>query len=101
MGPNLLVEDITVNAILPAFVPTGLAPKELLAVWPERYITPISTVLRAYHQFIDDGTLTGQCGECSVDQIHFRPVLDYPDESQRWIGQESMKLWDNAYGIDK
>ncbi|KAL7270289.1 hypothetical protein RUND412_007006 [Rhizina undulata] len=91
-------ENITVNAILPAFVPTGLAPEGLIDAWPREHVTPMSTVMKAYDMFLDDEKrLTGQTGECSLDQVFLRQKLEYPNESQRWCHEESASLWANAY----
>jgi len=97
-GPMLTQdENITVNCILPAFVPTGLAPPGLIDIFPKEHITPMSTVMKAYDTFMADDEMTGQTVELSQGQLFFREKADYPNESQRWIGEESKKFWDEAY----
>jgi 15-hydroxyprostaglandin dehydrogenase (NAD) len=60
VGPVLLnKENITVNAICPAFIATGLAPKAVLEVFPKEHLTPMSTALRAYDTFLADDSMTG------------------------------------------
>jgi Enoyl-(Acyl carrier protein) reductase len=63
VGPVLLnKENITVNAICPAFIATGLAPKAVLEVFPKEHLAPMSTALRAYdtRTFLADDSMTGR-----------------------------------------
>lgn len=96
-GPVFVKEGITVNAICPAFIPTNLCPPEVAARWPKEHITPLSTVNKAMDAFLADDNLTGQAVELSQENIYFRQQVDYPNESQRWIGLESDKIWDVGY----
>ncbi|KAI9837918.1 MAG: hypothetical protein M1837_002657 [Sclerophora amabilis] len=93
-------ENITVNCVCPAFVPTSLPPAKLKNAWPEEHITPPETIVRAFENFLNDRTLTGKVAECSLDQIFYREIIDYPNESQRWVNEESSHLWDAAYGME-
>ncbi|CAN9097212.1 unnamed protein product [Alternaria alternata] len=63
----------------------------------KRHITPLSTVNKAIDAFLADDTLTGQAVELSQENIYFRQPVDYPNESQRWIGEESDKIWNLGY----
>jgi 15-hydroxyprostaglandin dehydrogenase (NAD) len=88
MGENagLQAENITVNAICPSFVPSGLAPPEMLkrtcfrvlgliVVMEEKfphYITPASTITKAFNMFLDDDSLSGKVAECVIDRIYLR-----------------------------
>ncbi|USP73243.1 hypothetical protein yc1106_00517 [Curvularia clavata] len=96
-GPNFVKENITVNAICPAFIPTNLAPAVLLESWPKEHLTPMSTVIKAIDAFLADPKLTGQVVELSLDNIYFRQPVEYVNESQRWIGTYSDQIWDLAY----
>ncbi|EMD96963.1 hypothetical protein COCC4DRAFT_199667 [Bipolaris maydis ATCC 48331] len=96
-APNFINENITVNAICPAFIPTNLCPPEVAARWPKEHITPLSTVLKAIDAFLKDDQLTGQAVELSQENIYFRQPVDYVNESQRWIGLESGKIWNEGY----
>jgi len=96
-GPVMVKEGITVNAICPAFIPTNLCPPEILAVWPQEHITPVTTALKAIDAFLDDDAVTGQTVELSQENIYFRQHVDWANESQRWIGTESQKIWDEGY----
>ncbi|KAK7206468.1 hypothetical protein BZA70DRAFT_287946 [Myxozyma melibiosi] len=97
VAPIFIKENITVNCICPAFVETNLAPKDLLRRMPREHVTPMSTVLRAFQSFADDDALTGQAAECSLGDIFYRPVLPYPNESERWMFEESHKIWEAGY----
>lgn len=89
MGENagLQAENITINAICPSFVPTGLAPPEMLkcksTIWCfllilvmedkfPHYITPASTIVKAFNMFLDDDSLSGKAAECVIDKIYLR-----------------------------
>lgn len=98
-GEVFVKEGITVNAICPAFMVTNLCPPAILKVWPKEHITPLSTANKAIDAFLADDTLTGQAVELTQDDIFFRQPVDYPNESQRWIGTESYKLWDQGYAL--
>jgi 15-hydroxyprostaglandin dehydrogenase (NAD) len=51
--------------------------------------------------FLADDTLTGQAVELSQENIYFRSQPDWPNESQKWIGEESNKIWDEGYAVGK
>lgn len=96
-GPIFVKEGITVNCICPGFIPTNLCPPQVLEVWPEEHITPLSTAIKAIDAFLGDDTLTGQVVELSQENIYFRDHVDWVNESQKWIGTESLHIWDEAY----
>lgn len=56
----------------------------------------MSTILKAFNLYLDTDA-TGQIGECSLDEIHFRKQPEYPNESQKWIMENSGSLWAQAY----
>ncbi|KAL2786624.1 hypothetical protein BJX66DRAFT_328429 [Aspergillus keveii] len=97
LGPVLQRQNIQVNTICPAFVPTALCPKEMLDRFPKEHVTPISTVIKAYDTFLHDDSICGQTVELSLDKLYFRTKPDYPNESQRWLGEESASFWEEAY----
>ncbi|KAA8912027.1 hypothetical protein FN846DRAFT_897566 [Sphaerosporella brunnea] len=97
MAPILAKEKITINAVLPAFVPTGLAPPGLIDAWPKEHITPMSTVLKAFNMFVDNDEMTGETGECSLDTVYLRKQPEYANESQRWGREEGGKVWALVY----
>ncbi|QKX53807.1 uncharacterized protein TRUGW13939_00887 [Talaromyces rugulosus] len=97
LGPIFAKENIHVNAICPAFVPTALCPEEMLDRFPKEHITPMSTVIKVYDKLISDSSIYGQTVELSLDQLYFRTKPDYPNESQRWLGEDSAAFWEEAY----
>lgn len=101
VGPRLLADDnLTVNAILPGMVVTGLTPPWLVAQIPQEYLTPMSTILRAFDDLIKEETVdgrlhrkTGQCLEAAEDKLFYREPVEFPSDGQRWLFDE------NANGI--
>jgi 15-hydroxyprostaglandin dehydrogenase (NAD) len=96
-APVMIQEGITVNAICPGFIPTNLCPPGLLELWPKEHITPLSTAIKAIDAFLEDDTMTGETVELSQENIYFRKHVDWANESQRWVGEESQSLWDAVY----
>jgi 15-hydroxyprostaglandin dehydrogenase (NAD) len=97
VGPVLAKENITVNAICPAFIKTNLAPKVILEKFPEEHVTPMSTALKAFDAFLGDDSMTGQTVELSLGDWFFRKQPEWANESQRWLGDDSGPFWDEAY----
>ena len=96
-GETFAKEGITVNCICPGFIPTNLCPPHMLELWPKEHITPLSTATKAIDTFLGDPTMTGQVVELSLDQLYFRKIPEWANESQRWIGEESGSFWEKAY----
>jgi 15-hydroxyprostaglandin dehydrogenase (NAD) len=107
-------ENIAVNAIMPAYVDTPLVPVNLTKRWPEKYITPLSTMMRAYDELmaekghvVQDGKSDGKDGvvktaqtvECVVDKLFYRDPVAPADESQAFLVRESGEggLWGQAF----
>ncbi|EJP70461.1 15-hydroxyprostaglandin dehydrogenase (NAD(+)) [Beauveria bassiana ARSEF 2860] len=101
--------NMTLNAILPAFVPTGLAPEGLVAKIRDRgYLTSMETVVKALGLFLSetaelpdyvqrievpaatagDGPLTGECAEVSMTEIYLRGSVPFANDSQRWFSED-------------
>lgn len=95
-GPGFAKEGIFINCIMPAFVPTGLCPPHVLDIFPKEHITPMSIILKAYDKFLD-GEMSGQTVEVTLDELHFRTQPEYPNESQRWMGEDAGGFWAEAY----
>lgn len=94
MGQKLkeLGEPITVNAICPGLVPTGLnLGNPLMDVTPKEFFTPQATIVRAVERIIEDDSLTAQILECSVEDIVARPVLPYLNAAAEFIGAGKFK----------
>ena len=98
VGPRFAREGIAINALLPAFVPTGLAPPGLVdAIAAKGHLTPMSTVLRAYDALLA-GESAGETVECSLGELYWRRPVAYPNESQRWLNEDAAGVWGGAYG---
>lgn len=54
LAPVAKPHNITINAIAPGLVITGLPPTELVEGVPESTLTPKETLMRAYDELIDD-----------------------------------------------
>ncbi len=105
VGPALMAMDnLAVNCICPAFVATPLMPDTISSIWPKEYITPFSTLMRAYDELIDekgsiqqdgksdgeDGVAkTGQSVEVVVDKLFYRKPVKFADESQRFLIEDA------------
>ncbi|KAI1609638.1 hypothetical protein EDD37DRAFT_204952 [Exophiala viscosa] len=105
VGKNLLASDnVAVNCIMPAYVDTNLTPDEVTALWPKEWVTPLSTMNRAYDELIDkhgrveqDGKSDGKDGkvkagkavECACDKLYYRNGVEYADESQKFCIEQS------------
>ena len=115
VGPALMAMDnLAVNCICPAFVATPLVPDSMSSVWPKEYITPFSTLMRAYDELIDekgsiqqDGKSDGENGvvkrgqsvEVVVDKLFYRKPVEFADESQKFLIEDAHKpdgLWARA-----
>ena len=90
-------DGITLNAVCPAFVKTGLCPPGMVDKMPKEHVTPMSTIMKAFDQFLDHDKMTGQTVECSLDHLYFRQMPEWANESQRWLGEGSDGFWEKAY----
>ena len=105
VGKSLQASDnIAVNCIMPAYVDTGMTPSEVTELWPKEWLTPISTMVRAYDELASetgevaqDGKSDGKNGkvkagqavECVVDKLYYRRPVEYADESQKFLIEQS------------
>jgi len=70
LGPQLAVENITVNAVCPNVTRTKLAPAEVFDIFEtQNTITPIDTVTKAFLSFLGDSQANGETIEVSIDTI--------------------------------
>lgn len=58
----------------------------------------METCLNAYDKFIENDTLTGQVAELSIEKVIFRKQIEYANENQRWMLEDALKVWNQAYG---
>ncbi|KUJ12861.1 NAD(P)-binding protein [Mollisia scopiformis] len=94
----LKVSGIRVNSICPAFVPTNLAPPGLMEAWPKSGITPMSTIMRAYDEFLDEEKAwNGQCVEASLEELTYRGTPVPPGSEKVEIDIHPLRLFDEIY----
>lgn len=96
-GPVFVKENITLNAICPAFVPTNLCPPGMIEKFPKEHITPMTTVLKAIDTFLANDAMSGETVELSLDNLYFRKQPEWANESQKWLGEDSEGFWEEAY----
>lgn len=84
-------KNISVNAICPAFVVTGLVNPDLAKRVPNEYITPAATIVKAIEGFIDDQSITGQVAECSGEEIYYRDGNAFSNEGSKWVMTGGLK----------
>ncbi|KAL4861705.1 hypothetical protein BDV12DRAFT_179871 [Aspergillus spectabilis] len=70
-------EPITVNAIIPGVVPTSILSDEIIHAVPDAFRTPVSLIVKAINNIIDDSSINGQAIECSGSEIRARPPLPF------------------------
>ncbi|KAF7522919.1 hypothetical protein G7054_g11961 [Neopestalotiopsis clavispora] len=63
-------ENIKMNVVCPGLVATNIIPPEVVAAFEEQYLTPVSTVVRAYSEFLGDADdRYGVAVEATADKI--------------------------------
>lgn len=77
---------------------TALCPPKIRELFPKDQITPMETCLNAFDKFLDDDSLTGKVAELSIEKVIFRNQVDYATENQRWMLEDALKVWQQAYG---
>ena len=100
VGPTFALEDINVNAILPGFVATGLAPPYITeAVEHAGHLTPMSSILKAYDSFIETcgDALAGETVEVSGSQLYWRKPVNYANDSQKFLAEDPEGIWLMGY----
>lgn len=101
VGETLLNNDnIAVNCIMPGLVRTNIIPKWFYKVWPTQHFVPMSQVMRAHDELMEeagkvaaDGKSDGQDGvvktaqvvEISVDRLFYRDPVELPDDTYRFM----------------
>ncbi len=74
---------------MPAFVATWLAPTGMVkTIEDQGHLTSMGTVLKAYGTFLDNDTLSGATVEVTLDELHILKPVEYPNASQRWLGDD-------------
>lgn len=93
LAPVAKQVNITINAICPALVATGLAPPGLMDAFTDDMITPMSTIMRSFDELGDldnvqkegwrQGGHTGQIVECSLGNLYYRKEIEKADQGQK------------------
>lgn len=91
LWPTLIKSNVTINAILPGFVPSAMT-NPILPITPVEYITPLTTIGNAVAQLME-GEQTGQTLECSGAELFYQKQQAYPNEIARWVCEDAPKMW--------
>ncbi|MCJ1403861.1 hypothetical protein MMC11_007084 [Xylographa trunciseda] len=95
LGPTLVQSNVTINAILPGFVPSAMT-SPILPITPVEYRTPLTTIVDAVTQLME-GEQTGQTLECSGTELFYQKQQAYPNEIARWVWEDAPKVWQAAW----
>ncbi|KAL9047947.1 MAG: hypothetical protein Q9162_007903 [Coniocarpon cinnabarinum] len=96
-APVLAFENITLNAICPVLINTGIMPAEARHLWDPQQLTPMSTAMKAYDAILDSDKINGQTIELSLDDIIFKQQPEYSSDNVRWMFDETqMGHWETA-----
>lgn len=82
-------ENITLNAICPGPVNTGISP-DMVKVVPLEKMTPVKLVIDAFEKFIDDDSLSGEICETSNENMYFREHLEYSDDIAKQLNKDML-----------
>jgi len=108
LAPVASKVKITINAICPAMVATGLAPPGLMDGFSKDQITPMSTIMRAFAELGDlenvekdgwtEGGKTGDIVECSIQDLIYREAPQRANQTQEHMaGRGAADFWAKAY----
>lgn len=65
--------------------------------FPKRAHHTYEHCYKAYDNFLHDDKMKGQTVELGLDQLYFRDLPEYANDSERWLSQEVLKVWERAY----
>ena len=54
-----------------------------------KYVTPASTVIKAFEGFLENESMTGQAAECSGEHVYYRTQPEWSDEEAKAIMTQS------------
>ncbi|KIW95799.1 uncharacterized protein Z519_02863 [Cladophialophora bantiana CBS 173.52] len=86
----LQTESLTINAICPGPVDTGISDI-MKKVVPAEHFTPMSVVLGAFEKFVEEN-VTGQVAECSNKTFYLRDPVDYSDDNSRFLIEDMKRF---------
>jgi len=79
-------------------VPTELAPPGLMERFPKEHVTPMSTILRAFEELMDEkANRNGECVEVAMQDLFYRTPPEPMGESQKWMKEGAAEFWTEAY----
>ncbi|KAH6898207.1 15-hydroxyprostaglandin dehydrogenase [Thelonectria olida] len=87
-------ETIRINCVLPGIVATKITPPEMVAAVSSGCLTPISTILSAYHKCLEDESLSGEAIECSAEK-HL--LVPRPEFQNGRVSQREVTVWDSLF----
>ena len=98
LAPVAAPHNITINAIAPAFVATNIDPN-LAATFSEKSLTPMSTILRAFDELMDDELKhNGATVEGCVEGLFYREPIEVLSDTLKQVGRtEAMWTWITSY----
>ena len=109
LAPSAKAVNITVNAVCPALVVTGLAPPGLLQKFTPDQFTPMSTIIRCFSELADlesvadeDWVEKGKAGETvegNIDELIYHKAPERPGQTT-YRDVDSEKAWAEIY-IDR
>lgn len=106
LAPRARLVNITVNAVCPALVATGLAPPGLLENFKEEQFTPMSTMMRCFSELADldhvsdeDWVEKGPTGETVEGNLSELIWHQHPTRpaSASYHNEEGEKVWTKVY----
>lgn len=95
LSTTLSPSGLTVNAILPGFVPTAIT-SPLMPITPTEYMTPLTTIVKAVTQIID-GEQTGQTVGCLGTELFYQKQQGFPNEVAKWVWEDAPTMWQEAW----
>ncbi|KAK3061569.1 hypothetical protein LTS18_005908 [Coniosporium uncinatum] len=91
-------ENISINGVLPGIVATDIIPPEMIAAVSPECLTPPSTIVEAYHRFLDDPSLSGEAIECSVDKCMLVPRENWETNFLNgYKSKRAVTVWDPLF----
>lgn len=93
LAPVYTKDAITINALCPALVDTNIISAEVMRLWDQKHLTPLSTVLKAVDIMLGDKQLTGKTLELSLDNVDVTSQPDYTRPNQQFVASQDL-LWE-------
>ena len=89
VGKKALAEGVAVNAVLPAFVETGMPPKMLVnAVRARGHLSEMGDLVDAYMDLVEGEGMSGETVEVSRGERYWRTPVNFANASQQWLVED-------------